>query len=43
MHDEEVQEIRRVNREREDHLELQIFAFRKEKDKIFKQAKLEAA
>ena len=43
MHEEEVQEIRKVNKDREDHLEQQIVAFRKEKDKIFKQAKQEAA
>lgn len=42
MHEEEISEIRRVNRMREEHLEAQIASMQKERDKLYAAAKEEA-
>jgi len=42
MHDEEIVEIRRVNRQREEQLEQQILGFHREREKLWSQAKDEA-
>ena len=42
MNEEEIREVKRVNDERERHLEAQIINFEKEKIRIFKKAKEEA-
>jgi hypothetical protein len=42
MHDEEIAEIRRVNRQREEQLEQQILGFHREREKLYSRAKDEA-
>ena len=42
MHEEELAQVRRVNAEREGHLEKRIIEFRQEKDEIYRKAKEEA-
>ena len=42
MHDEEIAEIRKVNRQREEQLEQQILSFQREREKLWSQAKDEA-
>ena len=42
MHEEEVSEIRRVNRQREDQLESQLQTLLREKEKVYARAKDEA-
>lgn len=42
MHEEELAEVRRINRNHEDSLEQQIVAFRRDYDQLFIKAKEEA-
>ena len=42
MHEEELAQTKRVNAEREDHLEKRIIEFEKQREEIYRKAKEEA-